>query len=101
MPSAYPDLWESEYASLLKGPLNISPTWPINVLGKIDISNRREWSKMSALSPAQTQGRQDALFHGQGRSQFDARSVLTVREHGKRARTPLAAFFNIPIMALL
>jgi len=32
----------------------------------------------------------------QGRSHFDARSVLSVREHGKRARTPLAAFFNIP-----
>jgi hypothetical protein len=27
---------------------------------------------------------------------FDARSVLSVREHDKRARTPLAAFFNIP-----
>ena len=26
----------------------------------------------------------------------DARSVLSVREHGKKARTPLAAFFNIP-----
>ncbi|MEC4672752.1 MAG: hypothetical protein VST68_01060, partial [Nitrospirota bacterium] len=34
----------------------------------------------------------------QGCSQFDARSVLTVREHGKLARTPLAAFFNIPLM---
>jgi hypothetical protein len=32
----------------------------------------------------------------QGRSRFDARSVRFVREHGKRARTPLAAFFNIP-----
>jgi hypothetical protein len=32
----------------------------------------------------------------QGRSHFDARSVLIVREHGKMARTPLAAFFNIP-----
>jgi len=44
-----------------------------------------------------TQARQDAPFHGQGRSPFDARSVLSVREHGKRARTPLAAFFNIPL----
>jgi len=33
----------------------------------------------------------------QGRSDFDARSVLPVREHGKIARTPLVAFFNIPI----
>ncbi|MEC4673404.1 MAG: hypothetical protein VST68_04385 [Nitrospirota bacterium] len=48
------------------------------------------------MSPAQTQGRQDALFHGQGRSQFGARSILPVREHGKRARTPQADFFNIP-----
>ena len=34
----------------------------------------------------------------QGRSLFDARSVLPVREHGKMARTPLAAFFNIPLV---
>ncbi len=36
----------------------------------------------------------------QGRSPFDARSVLIVREHGKMARTPLAAFFNIPTKEL-
>ncbi|MEC4674412.1 MAG: hypothetical protein VST68_09505 [Nitrospirota bacterium] len=28
--------------------------------------------------------RQDALFHGHGRSQFDARSVLPVRERERR-----------------
>jgi len=33
-------------------------------------------------------------------SLFDARSVLSVREHGTMARTPLAAFFNIPIRDL-
>jgi hypothetical protein len=33
----------------------------------------------------------------QGRSDFDARSVLPVREHDKIARTPLVAFFNIPL----
>ena len=33
----------------------------------------------------------------QGRSPFDARSVLAIREHGKGARTMLAAFFNRPI----
>ena len=33
----------------------------------------------------------------QDRSLFDARSVLLVREHDKKARTPLVAFFNIPI----
>jgi len=32
----------------------------------------------------------------QGRSHFGARSVLSVREHGKMVRTPLAAFSNIP-----
>jgi hypothetical protein len=34
----------------------------------------------------------------QGRSHFDARSVCGIREHGKMARTPLAAFFNRPSM---
>ena len=33
----------------------------------------------------------------QGRSHFDARSVLPVREHGKMARTPLVAFFIISL----
>jgi hypothetical protein len=33
----------------------------------------------------------------QGRSPLDERSLPSVREHGKMARTPLAAFFNIPI----
>jgi len=49
----------------------------------------RECSKKHALSPSEG-------FVQQGRSLFDARSVQFVREHGKRARTPLAAFFNIP-----
>jgi hypothetical protein len=31
----------------------------------------------------------------QGRSDFDARSVLPVREHDKIVRTPLVVFFNI------
>ncbi|MEC4675279.1 MAG: hypothetical protein VST68_13905 [Nitrospirota bacterium] len=65
----------------------------------------REWSKKSVNSPAHSRGRQDALFHGQGRSHVDARSVLIVREHGNMARTPLAdpstllrtCFFNIPV----
>ncbi|MFZ1747788.1 MAG: hypothetical protein WAU17_17870, partial [Nitrospirales bacterium] len=37
-------------------------------------------------------------FVQQGRSHFCAQSVLSVREHGKMARTPLAAFFNSPIL---
>ncbi len=32
----------------------------------------------------------------EGRSNFYARSVCVIREHGKMARTPLAAFFNRP-----
>src|SRR5690606_30521694 len=32
----------------------------------------------------------------QGRSHFCPQSVLPVRQHGKMARTPLAAFFNSP-----
>jgi hypothetical protein len=36
----------------------------------------------------------------QGRSDFEARSVLPVREHGKMARTPLVPFFNIPIKGI-
>jgi len=34
-----------------------------------------------------------------GRSPFGPRSVLPVRENGTRARTPLAAFFNISHLA--
>ncbi|MEC4675202.1 MAG: hypothetical protein VST68_13515 [Nitrospirota bacterium] len=50
----------------------------------------------SAWSPAQSQGRQNPQFHGQGRSPFGAQSVLPVREPGNMARTPLVAFFTIP-----
>jgi len=58
--------------------LNISPPWHVSTT---DVSSKGEWSKKSVQ---------------QCRSLFDARSVLSVREHGKKARTPLAAFFNIP-----
>ncbi|MEC4673557.1 MAG: hypothetical protein VST68_05165 [Nitrospirota bacterium] len=64
--------------------MNVSLIWLIQALDKIDIRSRGEWSKKSVISPAQSQGRQNALFHGQGRSQFDARSVLTVRERERR-----------------
>ena len=37
-------------------------------------------------------------FVPQGRSHFCEQSVLPVREHGKMARTPLAAFFNSPLI---
>ncbi|MEC4675265.1 MAG: hypothetical protein VST68_13835, partial [Nitrospirota bacterium] len=48
------------------------------------------------ISPAPTQGRKDALFHGQGRRGFGARSVRGVREDDKGPRTLLADFFNRP-----
>jgi len=69
--------------------LNNSRQWPINALDEPPCVSGRECSKKHALS----------LSEGsiqQGRSPFDARSVPIVREHGKKARTPLAAFFNIP-----
>jgi len=67
---------------LLKGLLNISLPWHIHAQDETAINSWRECSKKSAQ---------------QGRSPFDARSVHPVREHGKMARTPLAAFFNIPL----
>ncbi len=60
--------------------LKISQERHIRTREEFDISGRQECSKKSVQ---------------QGRS-TDARSVHLVREHGKRARTPLAAFFNIP-----
>jgi hypothetical protein len=62
--------------------LNISFPWQIQAQEETAIISWRECSKKSVQ---------------QGRSHFDARSVHGVREHGKMARTPLAAFFNIPI----
>ncbi|MEC4672660.1 MAG: hypothetical protein VST68_00595 [Nitrospirota bacterium] len=53
--------------------------------------NVRGCSKISAISPTQTQGRQDALFHGQGRSCFGGRNVQayvsTTKERERRWRT--------------
>jgi len=63
------------------GLLNFSCQEPTNTPGQTTNISERECSKK---------------FVQQGRSPFDARSVLSVREHGKRVRTPLAAFFNIP-----
>ncbi|MCH7615169.1 MAG: hypothetical protein IH978_05465 [Nitrospinae bacterium] len=71
------------------GLLNIALQQPIKAPNEPRSVSGRECSKKHALS----------LSEGsiqQGRSHFDERSVLIVREHGKRARTPLAAFFNIP-----
>ncbi len=79
------------------GLLNNSDSEPVEAPEKWTHINERECSKKHALSLSEG-------FVQQGRSPFDARSVLIVREHGKRAavsvrsqRTPLAAFFNIPI----
>jgi hypothetical protein len=60
--------------------LHISHPWQINTQEEIAIICRRECSKK---------------YVQQGHSHFDARSVHGVREHGKMARTLLAAFFNI------
>ena len=60
------------------GLLNISGPCPIDAPGKPACISGRECSKKHALS----------LSEGsiqQGRSLFDARRVLSVREHGKRA----------------
>ncbi len=65
------------------GLLNISLSWHINAQEETAIISWRECSKKSVQ---------------QGRSHFGARSVHGVREHGKRARTPLVAFFNIPFL---
>ena len=65
------------------GQLDISFLRPINPLKEVTISILGEWSKKIVQ---------------QGRSHFGARSVRLVREHDKTARTPLAAFFNIPII---
>jgi len=70
---------------LILGLLNISLPWQIHAQEETAIISWRECSKKSVQ---------------QGRSRFDARSVQGVREHGKMARTPLAAFFNIPIVLL-
>jgi len=62
-----------------EGPLNISRRWPIHPRKETTIIHGRDVQ--------------------QGRSYCDARSVLSVREHGTMARTPLADFFNIPTEA--
>ncbi|MEC4674450.1 MAG: hypothetical protein VST68_09695 [Nitrospirota bacterium] len=59
------------------GLLNISFTWQIHALDEIDISSRREWSKKHTLSLSEGSVQQ-------GRSQFDARSVLPIRERERR-----------------
>ena len=70
------------------GLLNISIPWHIHALGEIDISDRWGWSKKSVQ-----QGRESLARSRRGSPLFDTRSVFSIREHGKKARTPLAAFF--------
>ncbi len=64
--------------SLIQGLLNISRHLQINALEEPSIVKGRECSKKHALSLPEGSVQQ-------GRSRFDARSVLIVREHGKRA----------------
>jgi len=71
------------FTKILMGLLNISFPWQIQAQEETAPISWRECSKKSVQ---------------QGRSHFDARSIHEVREHGKMARTPLAAFFKIPLM---
>jgi hypothetical protein len=45
---------------------------------------------------ARREGREWFSVSRRGPPLFDAWSVCVIREHGKMARTPLAAFFNRP-----
>ena len=77
-------------------PLNIS--WPlaINASGQTIRNRGRECSKKHALCPLEGFVQSSSeRSRRKGRSPFGAQSVLSVREHGKMERTPLAAFFNI------
>jgi hypothetical protein len=67
----------------MKGLLNTSQTQNAYTRVENPIGCRHECSKKSIQT---------------GRSPFDARSVLPVLKHDKRARTPLVAFSNIPII---
>ena len=71
----------------IKGPTCPETLWAKEVSGRF---------KKVTFSPAQPRRAKTPRFRGQGRSPLDARSVLVIREYGKRARTPLAAFFNRP-----
>ncbi|MEC4675100.1 MAG: hypothetical protein VST68_13005 [Nitrospirota bacterium] len=92
--------------------MNISLTWPIHALGESNISRRRECSKKSALSPAQTQGGQDALSTGQAapslaRGAYSQYVSANVAKSGKSVCEPEGQatwqerrwrlFFNIPL----
>jgi len=79
--------------TVIMGQLNIYFLWPFNPLAEVAISIRREWSKKIVQ-----QGRESLVRSQRAYPLFDARSVLLVRDHGKTARTPLTAFFIIPII---
>jgi hypothetical protein len=88
---------------VIMGQLKCSFLWPFNPLTEVAISIRREWSKKIVQ-----QGRESlvksrrapmAWYVSEGVPLvLGARSIRLVREHRKKARTPLAAFFNIPII---
>ena len=64
--------------------------WKLGVLNNVDVS-----SHILARNPPIPDARRcSKMFVQQGRSPFCARNVPYVREHGKRARTRLAAFFK-------
>ncbi len=81
------------------GLLNISRQLQIKVQEGPSSIKGGECSKKHALSLSERSIQSwPEPSRREGRSHFHARSVLIVREHGKRARTPLAAFFNIPML---
>ena len=65
--------------------MNVAPKKPVYALEEFTISSLTGMIKKVVQ---------------QGRSDFDVRIVLPVREHGKMAKTPLAAFFNIPFLQM-
>ena len=90
--------WEGRHKFYaLLGLLNISLPWQIQAQEETAIISWREYPKKHALSLPKGPSSPEPCRR-KGRSHFDARSVHGVREHGKRARTPLAAFFNIPLL---
>ncbi len=75
---SFPSFYRIRLVLFIYGLLNISFQWRLSAPDETDIISGRECSKKHALSLSEGSVQQ-------GRSHFDARSVLIVREHGKMA----------------
>ena len=77
--------------------------WPlaINASGQTTRNRERECSKNHTLVFPKGSTSPVLSLRRKGHSHFGARSVLSVREHGKMGRTLLAAFFSIPLKKIL